>query len=139
MALLTHSIGSHSFVAIYGSWIPPRAEPLLDKRPGAGVEVVRTGPTAEPFTLRTVVDCESLRGAEETFLEYLTLIEQDPVRVVRDSISSDSQDFRCVVLAVRQVERAAIASPQGGLNPPSEAWLVCDWDLIAAAYTEPFP
>lgn len=132
MALPENRIGDHQFLVLSGDRAPPKQILSLDERPGVdGTEITQEGLKGHPFTMRSEVDQENLDTASTTYLEYVDLIEADPVELIQDDQSSVAEGFRVQVLDVRRVLAKKIVPGPGGLNAPSLAYLICDWDLIA--------
>ena len=132
MALLDNSIGDFTFLGLTGSRQPPRTILSLDERPGvAGTEVTDEGIKGRPFMLMSWVDCEDFAAAEATYIEYLALIGQDSVSMVQGGVASETEGYSIKVLNVRKLYSGTIVPGPGGLNPPSQAILECEWELLA--------
>ena len=135
MAVLKNTIGDHEFIALQGSPSPPVEWPAKPvQRLGVdGTAFWRVGKRGRPFKLRSQVDCEDLDDAHAEFQLYLASILIDPLVLVVDDYDYDAEDdnWKVVVLDVRQVTLHKTLVAQGGLADPSAAWLEADWDLIA--------
>jgi len=130
-----YSIGDFDFIALDGYWRPPAEVVTFDQRGGVdGTELTAHGQKGQPFQLTSHVDQTTYAVALGTINDYQALINQDPVPLViggRNSGSVGSNGFKAAVLDVRCRACLAISGAMGGLNPPSLAWLVCSWTLIA--------
>lgn len=134
MAALANSIGDHEFIALLGQVVPPLewpAEPRV--RLGVdGTTFMRIGRRGRQFTLKSQVDCEDLADGRLIYSNYSQEILADPLVLVQDDYDFDfSEDFKIVVMAVRLVTLHKMIVASGGLADPSEAFLECEWDLVA--------
>lgn len=91
----------------------------------------RTGRRARQFTLRSRVDLPTFAHGFLLYGMYAQLIGEDPVPLVYSG--SDLSEFGILVevVDVRMAEHFGTVSGTGGINPPSLAFLECDWDLVA--------
>lgn len=105
----------------------------LVARPGVdGLVAVRTGTRGRPFVMRSGVDAASLAAAAARWRDYQAAIGSDPIEIVWGGKSWLDFNVRFLVLDVRLLRLTPIPSggAVGGLNPPSLAWLECEWDLV---------
>lgn len=129
---MTCSIGTFTFLALDGHPVPPRDECVVLTRPGVeGAAVWRSGARGTRFTLRSFVDAKDLEAARGLYAGYLAAIGGDPLELTWYDLKSTDEGYKVVVLDCRPAEIKAIIGGVGGLNPPSEGWCECDWDLIA--------
>ena len=135
--MLLNKIGNHQFLFLRGPWQPPVEHVRVESRPGIdGVELTRLAKHGQPFRWLSQVDAAHGHEAHDFLIAYRELVGQDPVTVVKDNRNSDTDGFKCAVLAVEQVRLVALGTAMGGLNPPSRAWLECAGTLIAIANPE---
>jgi hypothetical protein len=128
-------IGDFEFIRFDGQPEPP-AEQLdapIQRRGVDGTGFWKTGQRGRPFVIRASVDHVNMAAAWAAVKSYRALIGEDPVSFVNDSAVWDNDNWKVVVLDVHQVTRYAVLGGTGGLNPPSGAWLVCDFVLCAVA------
>lgn len=132
MALLTNKIDDFEFIWLRGNGPePPKMALSLDERAGVnGTEVHREGIKGRPFTLRSGVDTVDYDAARTLHIDYIALIEGDPVDLVVGGISSTAQGYSVQVLDVRLVYAGTIGGSVGGLLANPEGYLECEWDLI---------
>ncbi len=136
MAIVENWIGAHQFLTLGGEVEHVQRGVEVLQRPGvAGVALWRDAARGRQFTLRSAVDQPSLAQAIHTVENYCDLVGDDPVDVVWNGVALSALDVLYAVLAVRVVRTIAIRTAVGGLNPPSLAFLECDWDLIAIPQT----
>lgn len=105
----------------------------LVARPGVdGLVIVRTGTRGRPFVMRSGVDAASLDAGATRLRDYQAAIGSDPIEIIWGGKSWLDFNVRFVVLDVRLVQLVPIppGGAVGGLNPPSLAWLECEWDLV---------
>lgn len=133
MALPRNEIGPHRFFHMTGHARVIGDDVELITRPGIdGVQAILTGQRGKPFTLTTYTDAADVAAAHELFLDYsgqrgLTLL---PL-VIRDiDHSAAPESTRVLVLDVRKVQCRRVPAIVGGLNPDSQALLICEWQLI---------
>ena len=133
--MLDHRIGQFEFLDLEGN--PEQVKRQLTVLARAGVDghtVVDEGRRGTPFVLRSRVDQQDLAAGRATYGAYAALIGGDPVQLVWQDLDLDGEDFQVLVLDVVQSRLHALAwGSAGGLNPPSRAWLECDWTLLAIA------
>jgi hypothetical protein len=137
MTACEHRIGDHQFVWLHGS--PEASRQQVEVLARAGVEgcaLWLKGVRPEPFTLRSGVDCQSFDHAAAMYAWYRDSIGQDPVDLIWSDWDAAADGFQVVVLEVRRVQTTGLLASVGGLNPPSAAWLECDWKLIAVPIDE---
>ena len=136
---MTNSIGSFAFLSLRGAVDPPveRIDPQIVVRPGiTGVGLWKTGRRGRPFGLRSAVDQSDLEAAHAELGKYRALIGEDPVALVQDDHDYAGDGFKVAVLAVARISIQKVLTPCGGLNLPSLAKLVCQWQLIAIENVE---
>jgi hypothetical protein len=132
MALVENSIHTFQFIDLAGQPDPLKPQIQVVTRAGVdGVTLVNDGTRGTPFVLRSKVDQTSLATARQTFLSYRDLIGGAAVEAVWQDVDLFAEGTLFEVLDVRQVVLRKLAIGVGGFNPPSEAWLECDWTLIA--------
>ncbi len=132
MALLENRIGAFYFLGLSGERQPAKMVLSLDERPGVeGTEITREGLKGRPFRLRSWVDAVDYDTARLMYDFYRDLIADDPQELVQGGISSTLEGFLVQVLDVSVVFCGAGNAGTNGLNPPSNAYIECDWDLIA--------
>lgn len=133
MALTTNKIGIHQFICLQGQQQPPAQVKVIDERQGVnGSEFVLTGKKGRPFSLISMVDCDSYEDALNTHIVYQRLIEEDAQEIVQADVSGDSLGYRVVVLNVELLEARRIAGAAGNLfSDQAGGFLVCRWDLCA--------
>lgn len=123
-----NSIAGYQFLAIDGLPQGLREQVELVERQGLdGTAIWRTGRRGTRFTLTSKVDQPSLPAAFAAYNGYASLVAAGAVPLVWSGVSLGLFD----VLDVRLQDARAIRSATGGINPPSLAWLSCEWDLIA--------
>ena len=132
---MNDAIGPHQFIGLHGHCDPPKqqiAPPMV--RPGIdGVGLRRTGIRGRPSRLRSVVDAGNLADARAKYKAYRELIGATPVQLVQHDCDYQVEGWQVAVLDVRRVRMQKAMTPCGGLNPPSLAKLICEWDVIAVA------
>lgn len=133
------SIGEFQFVSLTGEVGPPTEQigpPIV--RPGVdGVGLWKTGQRGRPFRLRSAVDYADLDTARNKLSQYRALIGADPILLKQDGYDFDGEgNFKVAVLDVRATQLRKVETTAGGLNPPSNAKLVCEWTLIAISSGE---
>lgn len=131
-----YSIGEQEFIAIHGAWSPPAEAISVDQRPGVdGSEITAHGKKGRPFVLTTFVDQVTYPIALGTIHNYQLYIDNPPVPLVLHGRSSETvgvNGFLVQVLDVEMQDCFTLApGAMGGINPPSLAWLICNWTLIA--------
>ena len=137
MASCEHRIDDLYFVWLHGSPEARKQQVYVDARTGVeGCALWLKGVRPEKFTLRSGVDVESFTGAANLYKQYRELIGTDPVDLVWSGWDSAVDGYRVCVLDVRRVDVSGLLASVGGINPPSAAWLECDWDLIAVPIEE---
>lgn len=128
----TYQIGDHEFLSLsFPS--PVKERPLAMDRPGVtGSAIWLTGERGKPFTVRSTCDAYHLNHAIELFLEYRTLIGQDPVDLIWNDYHVTDENTKVAVLDVRRVPDRIfrMAGATQGLNPPSLGWIEADWELL---------
>lgn len=132
---MVNQIGPFRFLFLRGSPVPPMPRPRLIQRAGVdGTGIWKTGTRGKLFTLRAEVDAPFMSTAREFFVAVVTLIEQAPVVLIQgDYDYNDRESWKVVLIGVREVKRHAVGAAQGGLYPPSLAWLELDIDMVAIA------
>lgn len=129
-----YQIDSLEFLTLDGP-IGRRTEQLeIVQRPGVPDQGLwRTNLRGKPFELLSQVDCLSLADAHTTYAEeYVLLIGADPVNVIQGGVDfGTTEDLAFAVLDCQLVEARHILTAVGGLNPPSEGFLICRWTLLA--------
>ena len=134
MAITDNKIGQFKFIALQGNASAPSEQLAVDQRIGVdGTEITQTGRRGVPFTMRSQVDVPSIETGEQRYREYLALTGQNPVDVVKDGVSSNAGDWKAQVLEVRLVRLVALTASVGGIEENPQAFLVCDWTLLAVA------
>lgn len=138
MSLTTNKIGDFEFVSLRGEVIPPMATKVIDDRPGVdGSEFVLTGTKGRPFSVVSQVDEASYQAAKTLLGLYRALIDSEPVEIVQGGVSSESHGYRVAVLNVEPLRIMPIRNAVGNkLNPPSQGWIECRWDLVAVPLEE---
>jgi len=129
-------IGTLRFISLTGSVERPSEQidrPIV--RPGVdGVGLWKTGVRGRPFRLRSMVDQPNLASARFTFKAYRALIGGGLQDLIQQNYHfMGAEGFWVAVVDVRLLELKQIATAVGGINPPSGAKLVAEWDLIAVA------
>ena len=123
------SIGPHIFLTMKEHPEVPKEEVEVVKRPGVdGVGIWRTGKRGSPMTVTTTVDAASFAVGQAMYLSYSNLIANAAVAIIWEGLA---MPFLVNVLDVRVITLNAISTSVGGINPPSGAVLVCEWDLIS--------
>lgn len=135
MAVTDNSIGDFDFLTLSGNVNAPAEQLVLDQRIGvAGTEVTRTGIRAVESVLTSTRDVLDLTAGRRLYREYLDLINDNPVEVVKDGEPSLDGLWKGQVLGVRLVILQAITAAVGGIEEdPPAAILVCEWTIIAIA------
>lgn len=131
-------IGTHGFLFLHGDPVPPSEQIEVQRRLGIdGLGFWLTGKVGPQFTMRSVVDCVDLADARETFQQYLTLKELDPLPMIQDDHASEaepSNPYRVKVIDVRQISCRACKQIVGGLyvGAGEDGYrLECEWVLVA--------
>lgn len=129
---LEFKIGRHQFLSIDG--VPPvrqdQGEVIV--RPGVnGLSFWNLGTRGTPFTVRTRVDYRSRAQAMTKRAEYAALTLAGPVTMVWGGyfLKADN-NARVMVLEVLPLFVGELLVSSGGLNPPSLAYLECEWQLV---------
>lgn len=133
MAYAINEIDIHPFIALNGEVDLPRSESQVIVRPNVEHLMVRLFQRkGRPFDLESVVDVTSYAGGVETFNAYTTLIDTDPIILVKNSLNYwIIHDLRAKVLDVRLVRISPILQAVGNLmssNP--SALLRCAWTIV---------
>ncbi|MGE3666637.1 MAG: hypothetical protein AB7G51_08440 [Steroidobacteraceae bacterium] len=124
-------LGPFAFLSLDGVPDTVRQEVEVIAHPGVdSVSVWRMGKRARPFTCRSRVDCESKAAGFALRKEYSELIATGPHELVWSDQLLVTEQAQVIVLDVRPDEVQELLGSSGGLNPPSLAWLACEWDLI---------
>lgn len=133
MAKPKYSIGEHEFCTLDGPVSRRQERVRTVSRPGVPDHALwLENLAAEPFDLVSQVDCTSRADAETKFRQYVLLTGADPVKLVKGDVDFEATEgVQHAVLRVEQIEARQILTCVGGLNPPSEAWLVARWTLLA--------
>ena len=125
-------LGSIPVLAFRGN--PERLKEMAQclSRPGVeGVAVWRTAKRGLPFQLRSESDARSLSHATALYRWYCAQIAQDPQPLVWKALDLSRDRIGVVVLDVRMAVCTRQLLGVGGLFPPSQAWLECDWSMVA--------
>lgn len=131
MALPTNKIGDFYFLALNGVIVPPAEVLSLDERPGVdGTEFTKEGVKGRPFQLLSYVDADDYAAARALAVNYLTMIQTDPVEIVQGGVSTLDGAYRVKVLNV-QAEARAIGGGVGSVNPNARGLVQALWDLIS--------
>ncbi len=130
---MINSIGQFGFISLRGSLDVPTEQ--IDRetiRRGVhGIGLWKTGRRARRSRVRTAVDAQSLSEARTYLAMYRLLIGEDPAIVIQNDHHFDAANqCRFAVLVVRETQMQWVGAACGGLNPPSLAYLVCEWELI---------
>lgn len=135
MAVTDNSIGDFDFLTLRGNVNAPAEQLVLDQRIGVdGTEATRTGVRATPSVLTSTRDVLDGAAGRRLYREYLDLINDNPVEVVKDGEPSLDGLWKAQVLEVRLVILQAITAAVGGIEEdPPAAILVCEWTIIAIA------
>lgn len=138
--MLQQKIGTFEFLDLVGN--PEQVKRQIAALARAGVDghtLIDEGSRGTPFTLLSRVDQEDFEAGRATYGEYCGLIGGDPVDLVwQDLEMTIPESFQVVVLNVVQRTLQALAwGSSGGLNPPSLAWLECEWYLLAIKVEAP--
>ncbi|HEX4150509.1 MAG TPA: hypothetical protein VHY20_16035 [Pirellulales bacterium] len=134
---LINAIGDFFFIDMQQAIPTVALEQLrLATREGVdGVFVMQTGARGVPFTLRTIVDAADMATALLLYNLYTTLIASDPVEIYWNSVNLSAGDQLYQVMNVRPIKICASGPNMGGINPPSYALCICDWDLVPVVVT----
>lgn len=125
-------IGDFLFIALHGHPGLPKEQPQVVARGGVdGVGIWRTGVRGAPFQMISQVDMPSLNAAKTLFAAYAGWIAQDPVVLIQDDYDYSAQGWQVVVLDVELRQCHALVTSDGGINPPSLAYLEVAWTLQA--------
>lgn len=133
---MQNSIGEHEFLAILGSVLPPREQLLAPvQRPGVdGTGVRKAGSKGTLFTLISQVDSATITTARAKAELYLAQIDADPVTlIISDHNFNTSDNWKVKVYDVRVRRIHSVVQATGGINDPSDAFLECEWNLMAIA------
>lgn len=134
MAVTDNKIGDHDFITLRGNVNAPAEQLEIDQRIGVdGTEITQTGKRAQPSTLTSFRDVLTLASGRNLYREYLDLIQENPVEVIKDGEASLDGQWKAQVTGVRLLSLTAITTSVGGINVTPEAVLVCEWTLIAIA------
>lgn len=132
MPLLENRIGDYTFLGISGEIEAPKQILSIEERPGVnGTEITRFGKKGRPFTVRTWVDAATYEFAVAYYDLYIALIDGDPLEIVKGGVSSLVEDYKVQVLDVRKVYVGRIVAGPGGLAPPSQGYIECEWTLLS--------
>jgi hypothetical protein len=105
---------------------------MVMMRPGVeGVAVWRAAKRGLPFALRSESDARNLAHATALYRAYCGQIAQDPQALVWKGLDLSRDGIGVVVLDVRMVVCIRQILGVGGMFAPSQAWLECDWSLVA--------
>jgi hypothetical protein len=128
--MMQYSIAHHRFLDLAPAPDFPRLALEPVERPGvdgtAFWEVARRGQTC---VCRSRVDRRDVQDALDTFDAYCRTGDDGPVSVTWADLDTQTYGVKYQVLDVRIADLRATAPGSGGLNPPSGAWLECDWTL----------
>ena len=128
-------IAEHSFISMQGEATPPRRRLDVESRNGVdGVALWDTGKKGQPFTLTTFVDVADRDAGQDTFGEYLELIEGGLVSIMKADHGHNIDGYQVAVLAVDVINLKTTENMIGGLNVAdgeAGATLRCRWQLIA--------
>ena len=136
MAIIQNQIDEFTFIDLAGMPDVVKNQVAVLERHGVdGTTIVKTGKRGAPFTLRSKVDAEDLAAGLQAFNDYTSLLDTDPETGHPVDITYQDQDLSTgglsfIVLDVKLAVLKAISGPSGGLNPPSRAWLECDWTIV---------
>lgn len=132
MSIVANSIAGNAFIDLAG--FPIAESPQLTPYVRAGVDgvtVVDEGSRGTEFVIRSRGDQADIASAWDAYRGYLDLKGGDPVNIVFQDVPLVDSGIQFVVLDVTPVKVHALGVAVGGVNPPSHAWLECDWKLIA--------
>lgn len=131
MASSLNMIGSFFFVALRGYPDVPKPQLEVETRPAVnGAQVTFLGYHPQRFTLRSQVDAPTFFAARQLFIAYQSLIGAAPVLCIWSGYDLSAEGLLHLVLDVRCVQCKTIPLAIGGINPPSQGYLECDWDLL---------
>ena len=132
MARLDNLIGDFRVQGFRGHRDPPTQRLQLDERPGVdGTEITKLGVKGLPFPIISWVDTADYDAAWAEFEQYKTLVGGDATDLIVAGISTLLvENYLVKVLDVRALEVAPIRPGAGGLNPPSQGFLMVQWDLL---------
>ncbi len=140
--MMENSIGGFQFIQLAGAIrLPTQAIMVLTRAGVDGVTLVDDGNRGQPFVLRSMVDAADLAVAVDEYANYAASVggrddgDQADVAMILNDVDVGSY-AKLHVLDVNLVECRPLRGATGGLNPPSDAWLVADWTLLASAYDE---
>lgn len=129
MALLNY-IGPFYFLSLDGGVETVKPENELLRRPGVpGVGLLLTGARGRDFIVRSRVDVESVLNAEDLYVQYTKIIGDGVYPVAQFGKEFTDYGYGFLVRDVRKIDLRAMSLFVGGLNPPSYAWLECEWTL----------
>lgn len=134
MALPVYKIGIFEFMSLRGQIEGPRGQLEIDQRPGVdGTEILHLRNRGTPFTLTSIVDCESYAAAQGIYRGYQAAELHSAVGsspVVQNDYDTITHGYKCKVLGVRLLSIRKAAVIVGGLQYTSGAILECEWTLI---------
>jgi hypothetical protein len=128
-----NAIGSFNLLDIQGADLLPHGQAKIIERDGIdGFRLLFTGyRPASPFTLRTFVDCANMVATQVLYQSYVGLCPPNPpVAILWKNVNLSAGDLLYQVLRVRKVDARPLILATPGLDPPSAALLICDWDLL---------
>jgi hypothetical protein len=123
------AIGSFSFVRMSGH--PPRATPnfALERRSGInGITIWETGAAGRPFRLQTMDFALNYAAAAALYVNYLSLLFQGPVQIVKGSLIS-THWYKVLEIHPTQIE-AIVRGHKPGDSTVYQGLCVCDWILV---------
>jgi len=140
MPLVSNQIDAFAFISLDGN--PQALKKQLTPLARAGVDgttLLDEGSRGRAFTLRSKVDQANVTTGWRTLQEYKDLIGTDPVDLIWNDAELSEDTVQVAVLDVTLARLVALAGGTGGLNPPSLAWLECDWTLLPIDVSTPAP
>lgn len=131
MASALNQLGDWRFLFFEGNPLHYLQQLELVQRPGVNdVQVWKTGWRGRPFSLTAKVDRPSYGQAFYDSAQLVKLTDQPPqVLIYNDqNLASYNLLFQCVDAQIAELR--AIRTAVGGLYPPSQAWLVMNFQLL---------
>jgi hypothetical protein len=129
MSYPLNKIGIHSFISLEGEYDWEQPSIQIDSRPGVtGMDFTLTATKGQPFTLISLVDCNSLEEGRQKIEEYKLLISGNPSTVWKDSEMYVSAKVLSVTPIMLKKISTAVGNKKSAL---AQAILQCRWDLVA--------
>lgn len=133
-----NKIGIFEFISLRGIVEVPQEESVINFRPGIDdADISLVGIQMRPFNLESRVNEKNMDQARRQFLKYVKLVGGDTIDLIKDGFEYKNHLIKFFVKHVSLKTATARVTASGGIagKAPNEAFLVCDWTLLASPIT----